>query len=391
MLSMECEIDGEDIIGIGFSGGKNDLSDYIWPFIEKFVEKGGKITSLLETGETVTVGFDGDEVEYDCDHDESCISEEAGDFFDSMEDDKLTEAAIDAIILKEGSINFTDYSERTPLILACQNYRWAIEHYTDAIEDYADAVDEEESDDIDEYSSQLATHEHNLNLILSKNPDLNRKDEDGDSALSYAIESKNMAFIEKLLSHGAKANSNCLMRAAESLAVDAFDLIVNMGLSARDSDVLIRASAAASFETTKLSFIHHLVEHHHCDVNRKATHKMSVVEGYLRRGSTPIMAAALTDDYELVKYLIERGAALDAQDNYLNTALHYCSGQTWIGGNCQCCWFAREENSQVIELLLESGANPLLKNAAGYTPLDIAKRQENDIAIKLYEPFFRKA
>lgn len=381
MLRMECEVDGEDILGIGFAGGKTDLSEYIWPMIEKLVEPGASLTSRLESGETETISFDEGGAEYD--YDEPEVSEDASDFFDAMDDGKLSAEDLDTIIQKEGSINFTDYSQASALIRACRSYRWAIEQYADAINE---AESDEEESEIEEYRSALAIHEHNIDLILSKNPDLNMQDEDGTTALSLALESKNIDFIEKLFAKGAQANLHCLIAAAVSFDIDILDMVANKGLSARESDVLIHVSATASFEVNKMAMIRHLLDHHGCDVNRPAIDEVTS-EGYLRRGSTPIMAAALTDDYELLKYLIEKGANLHARDKYLNTALHYCSGQTWIGGDCRCAWFAREENAEVIALLLESGANPLAENAAGYTCLDLAEKEKNEIAIKLYASF----
>ncbi len=63
LLHMECEMDGRDLVRIGFAGGKNDMSHHIWPFIEKFVEQGSAVSTLFETGdvETVRLGEQGDD------------------------------------------------------------------------------------------------------------------------------------------------------------------------------------------------------------------------------------------------------------------------------------------------------------------------------------------
>jgi hypothetical protein len=44
------------------------------------------------------------------------------------------------------------------------------------------------------------------------------------------------------------------------------------------------------------------------------------------------------------------------------------------------CWFPRDENSRVIEMLLEHGADALARNAAGRTPADLAQGQREQAA-----------
>ena len=55
-------------------------------------------------------------------------------------------------------------------------------------------------------------------------------------------------------------------------------------------------------------------------------------------------------------------------------------GQTWVGGNGMQCWFARDENPQVIDILLAHGADALARNAAGRTPADLARSQREQDA-----------
>ncbi|HAU57677.1 MAG TPA: hypothetical protein DCW87_09065, partial [Comamonadaceae bacterium] len=46
LLHMECEMDGRDLVRIGFAGGKNDMSHHIWPLIEEFVAQGSAVSTL---------------------------------------------------------------------------------------------------------------------------------------------------------------------------------------------------------------------------------------------------------------------------------------------------------------------------------------------------------
>jgi ankyrin repeat protein len=90
------------------------------------------------------------------------------------------------------------------------------------------------------------------------------------------------------------------------------------------------------------------------------------------------MAAALADDLALIQYLLSAGADLHAADAYGNTALHYCSGQTWASDGGPL-WFALEDNPKVIDLLRSHGADDGARNVAGRTPADLfASRRKED-------------
>jgi ankyrin repeat protein len=90
------------------------------------------------------------------------------------------------------------------------------------------------------------------------------------------------------------------------------------------------------------------------------------------------MAAALADDLAVIQYLLSAGADLHAVDAYGNTALHYCSGQTWVSDGGPL-WFALDDNPKVIELLRRHGADEGARNVAGRTPADLlASRREQE-------------
>ena len=99
----------------------------------------------------------------------------------------------------------------------------------------------------------------------------------------------------------------------------------------------------------------------------------------LGEGTAPILVHA--DDLAVVGYLLSAGAEVNAVDVYGNTALHYCSGQTWIAGDTDAMWFAGEENPQVIELLRQYGADDGARNIAGITPVDLfASSRKEDVS-----------
>ncbi|MFF0532713.1 ankyrin repeat domain-containing protein [Nocardia amikacinitolerans] len=73
-------------------------------------------------------------------------------------------------------------------------------------------------------------------------------------------------------------------------------------------------------------------------------------------GVTPLHGAAQYDGLDTVRVLLDAGAEVDAQDNQGDTPLFYALRSPW-------------STAAVVQLLRERGADPLLANARGNTPL----------------------
>ncbi len=80
-------------------------------------------------------------------------------------------------------------------------------------------------------------------------------------------------------------------------------------------------------------------------------------------GNPLLLIAVAKGYYEMTKLLIEKGANINAPGAEGNTALH----QSVIMGR-----------NDIAQLLLEHGAQTELKNNAGETPFEIAKKQNNN-------------
>ena len=85
-----------------------------------------------------------------------------------------------------------------------------------------------------------------------------------------------------------------------------------------------------------------------------------LLAGYVRKGPPP-PAAAWTDPrrLETIRMLVEKGAAVGAQDSGGNSALHYAS---------------QRGATEIIALLEQLGASQAVKNKDGKVPADLQKK-----------------
>lgn len=373
LLGMQCDVDGGDLLLVPFEGGESvDLSAYYWDFIEDLAheEKPGSMAPGTRLA-LADLGIDA-EGEDDGDNGRHHSSEAVDDFIGGMRDEKITLAALDALIASEGGVDCRDYNGDTPLLATCTRYRWALAQHADA------QMKEEEGDDEDEDSreakasaaAELAVQAHNLQTVLQRQPDLAARNRDGSDALGLAAESGSVEFVDLLLAHGATVNAGALQGAVRSLSVDMVRKLAPHHPRLLGSDLLVHACAAHSAMPTKLGMVRYLVQDLGCDVNARAAGGIDEMLGSVRRMATPLMAAALTDDLAVAQYLLAAGADVHAVDVYGNTALHYCSGQTWVSDGGPL-WFALDDNPKVIALLRQLGADNGATNVAGRTPDDL--------------------
>jgi ankyrin repeat protein len=116
-----------------------------------------------------------------------------------------------------------------------------------------------------------------------------------------------------------------------------------------------------------------------------------------RDGRTALMHAVIGDKNELIDLLIKNGADVNAQDNDGFSPLHFAAQDfrtkaagflLRAGAQVNLCdkygntplWravFNSRGRGEVIRLLLEHGADRLLKNKSGKTPVDLANNIGN--------------
>lgn len=79
------------------------------------------------------------------------------------------------------------------------------------------------------------------------------------------------------------------------------------------------------------------------------------------KGFTLLHMAALQNNQAMVEFLLQQGAAMDAQDDEGRTALFHA--------------FSKKDDENLVQFLVDHKANILIKDNHGFTALELARRQ----------------
>jgi ankyrin repeat protein len=104
------------------------------------------------------------------------------------------------------------------------------------------------------------------------------------------------------------------------------------------------------------------------EVERLLDEDGRLVEAQRHEGCTPLLIAAGRGDVDVVRLLLGRGADIEASDEQGNTALHYA--------------LIPSSNEEVVEVLLDWGADASKTGFMGATPLMMALGQGQTGAVK---------
>ena len=91
--------------------------------------------------------------------------------------------------------------------------------------------------------------------------------------------------------------------------------------------------------------------------------------------STPnkmLLTAAKSGSLDYVKLAIAKGANINTKDEKGSTALH---------------WATYYEYTDIIRFLLMQGANPYITDNYGLTPIDVARFNRKEKALKIFKEF----
>ncbi|MBK6622584.1 MAG: ankyrin repeat domain-containing protein [Saprospirales bacterium] len=89
------------------------------------------------------------------------------------------------------------------------------------------------------------------------------------------------------------------------------------------------------------------------------------------KGLKPLHYCALKNDIKTAKLILEKGVNIDLIDSYGNTPL-------W-----RAVFEAREEKYEVVLFFIQNGANPTIKNNTGISPLDFARKVDDQKLINI--------
>jgi uncharacterized protein len=171
-----------------------------------------------------------------------------------------------------------------------------------------------------------------LTLLLQAGTDVNAQDKAGNTALHYAVESNSKELVQLLINaHACLSTPNTKNETALMLAKK-----------------LNYTSIATLFESIE-----------------KEKH-----EWLQESKGTELMYAVKSENISETKKLLAQGVKVNTQDSYCWTALVYA---------------VEKGNSELVTLLLDTGANPCIKLSSGHSVLSYAQSQESAPIIEALE------
>ncbi|KAF9875775.1 ankyrin unc44 [Colletotrichum karsti] len=214
--------------------------------------------------------------------------------------------------------------------------------------------------DIDQFSPSVDIYK----MLLGAGFDINAQNADGETPAMKAAEKGVMGILKLLLARGAdtslsSATHESLLHVAASTGNwEIFKAIIDAGATVHLTkpegvrETLVYKAASGYRSSDRLQMIQYLIEEA----------KMPPDEHCPRtQFEYPLHAAASFGNDEIVEYLVEKGADLDASDIMGRTVLHIAAKQCGAG---------------VVDLLLSKGAEPLKQTNIDMIPLHFAAAHE---------------
>jgi uncharacterized protein len=192
---------------------------------------------------------------------------------------------------------------------------------------------------------------------------LDRRLEDGRSALELAIEHDHVDVVAWLLDHGAKAQGPDrkppILAAASNDSVNSIRLLIARGV---DPNQLISVNETASISPLMMA----------CVVKREAAMTALLDAGAKvnlvgKGGASALHMAGAAGSLGCAKLLLGRGATVDIRNDASGTPLRSA---------------AESGSLEVLELLLARGADRNAKDAFGLLPVDYARKNGHAAIVK---------
>jgi len=225
-----------------------------------------------------------------------------------------------------------------------------------------------------------------IKLLIYNGANLSEKNNDGKTALILASEIGNVEIVELLVKSGANIDEqegitphnisrrNALMRAIENNHVKVVELLIKNGASLAISDKLWQTPLIIAVQGNRLEIVKLLLEKIIKD--REKIKDKNEIEQYNDEylntrdffGKTALMYAALQNNLEIMDLLIKSGAYIDAEDVTGDTALIYA---------------AKESKAAAVEFLIRNKSSLYHENDYNKTALDYAVENGHTEIVKL--------
>jgi|GEM_PF-2398261 ankyrin repeat protein len=214
------------------------------------------------------------------------------------------------------------------------------------------------------HAAAFGGNETIVQLFLQKGLDVRAIDKAGQTALHAAAAGGGSGAIDLLSASGADMEAidrnqrTALNIAAESGNFAAMKALINRGANVNDDKILFAVAGRFKPGKIKQEIMELLLKN-----------KVKIPSGLL-------YSAVSNGDIDLVKFLIDRGADVNAPDDYDNTTLlmRIAQPNTGISGLLK---------PELVKLFLSNGADVNARNKNGETALSIANKSSTSEIVKL--------
>ncbi|CAG2233178.1 MIB [Mytilus edulis] len=246
----------------------------------------------------------------------------------------------------------------------------------------------------DQTALQVACYEGKYDTVvflIQHGASVNLQDKAGDTALHLAANGNESDIIKHLAENGTNVNitnakqqtalhitvnksnwkgSNILIDKGADLVYSVVDLMVRLNKKCTTDKMSDgRTALHLAAETNKVEISHCLITTGKADINVKDI-----------KGRTPLMSAVYSGGtLKSVEQLIKFECSVNAQDNSGDTALHILQTQK---SSSMMRKRRGADDTQMLCFLLENGADVLIQNKNGKTPIDLTKDETEKLLIK---------
>ena len=193
-----------------------------------------------------------------------------------------------------------------------------------------------------------------VQLLLDKGANIDRADENGTSAISFASDKGHLDIVQLLLEKGSNVNiqnkfgNSALIFASQNGHLEIVQLLLERGSNVNIQNKFGNSALMLASEKGHLEIVQLLLERG-ADINIQN-----------KDGISELMLASRNDHLEIVQLLLDKGADVNIQNKFGDTALLFAS---------------QNGHLEIVQLLLDKGANiddVNIQNKFGISALFIA-------------------